>query len=79
MCGTVVCFVLAKSFAHDLFCQRDAPVSEFHEVQRVYRAANEEQLHDGVVQADIVCEEVDVSRQKDDEVENLRFEADSST
>jgi hypothetical protein len=52
-----------------------SPVLDFHEVQDVAAAADEEQLHEGVVEGDPFSkDEVKVSCYEDDRVENLCFE-----
>jgi hypothetical protein len=59
---------------------RNPPISDFHQVQGVSCRTDEEELHDGVVEADIgTGQEVDVARQEDDEVQRLRLEGDAAT
>lgn len=51
---------------------------ELHEVEGVYAACDEENLHEGVVERDIAGgQQVDVPSRKHDHVEELSFEGDS--
>jgi hypothetical protein len=50
------------------------PESDLDEIQGVGCRGDEEDLHEGVVERDILGKEVTIPRDKDDEVEKLRFE-----
>ena len=54
-----------------------APVLDFHEVEDVAAATNEEQLHDEVIQRDPFPEQVEVARDEDRNVESLSLEGDT--
>ena len=54
-------------------------VSEAHEVDGGGGGANEDDLHDGVVDADEVPEDVDIASEEDQEVQFLGFQTDTGT
>lgn len=55
--------------------REDSPILELHEVERVDRGADEEELHKGVVGRDrSQREKVKVPQKEDDDVESLRLE-----
>jgi hypothetical protein len=52
---------------------------DIHQIDGGGGGADEEDLHDGVVDRDVVGEQVQVARHKHDEEENLRLAGDAST
>ena len=55
-----------------------SPEAHFHEVEDITATSDEEQLHNGVVQRNILSkEEVEVPGNKDDDIQNLGLKRDS--
>ena len=52
---------------------------EIHQIDCPGRAANEEKLHDGVVEADEVCQQVEISGDEHHQKQSLAFTRDSGT
>ena len=52
---------------------------EIHQIDRAGGAADEEKLHDGVVETDEVCQQVQVSRHEHNEEQSLALTRDSGT
>jgi hypothetical protein len=52
----------------------NSPELDLHEEQGIGRTSDKEQLHDGIIQRDVIRKEVEVSRTKDGQVQSLRLE-----
>jgi hypothetical protein len=51
-----------------------SPELNLHEEQGISCTSDKEQLHDGIIQRDVIRKEVEVSRTKDGQVQSLRLE-----